>query len=337
MGNIISKWSTSTPPRRLEQADDGGLPDGEELMSDDSVGGSWGRSFHSPSSPSGSSASSTRLFNPVMPGAVFTPSPPSKDEPPVPTPTYGSAPREDETGGSWPCPRNRDQRVPRADTPRKLFGGTSPVKRCSSSLEGCVPDAPIPVKKKRWSWPGADVDEGDQVMYQYVLTPNKFQKETRVFRVIQTQRGVMYDFREFEDGVPTTKGVELPPQRFVNLVAILDSLDFHIDNIPFGETMKDLHVGGNLHAIIKPRYRVVDLRDYWLPPNLDTVVPTRRGCGIRFSEWGVFKRRCLRIIQMVEPSLSCIQPCFTRDDHMNQIGYLSCTECNPNPSYDTYM
>lgn len=188
--------------------------------------------------------------------------------------------------------------------------------------------------EKGWSWPPSDDKFGENaVLYQYVLTPNKDQSDTRVFRLIATKNGLMYDFREYVKGVPTTNGVRLPPQRFVNLLSYTDHIDEHVMIIKRksqdSQSYKT-HVGGNLYVTMGAPYRVVHLRDYWLRPGASEVQPTRRGCGLRFSEWDTFKTKCVGILRRIEPSLTYLKPCLEREDHANQLGYLTCSECNPN-------
>jgi len=43
-------------------------------------------------------------------------------------------------------------------------------------------------------------------------------------------------------------------------------------------------------------------------------------------------RGLVDVIKKTYPSLGSAQPCYYDDDHMNQLGWLKCTECHPSSS-----
>ena len=61
---------------------------------------------------------------------------------------------------------------------------------------------------------------------------------------------------------------------------------------------------------------------------------TRRGINLRLLEW-VRLKSCVAEIAQAVPELSTVRPCYLEDDHMNQLGMLTCVECNPN-RYDSF-
>ena len=63
--------------------------------------------------------------------------------------------------------------------------------------------------------------------------------------------------------------------------------------------------------VLSPRAACMDIRQYWKPQ--EEVVPTKKGLCLRSQE---------------------VVPCYVQSDHMNQLGALQCSECNPN-DYET--
>ena len=72
----------------------------------------------------------------------------------------------------------------------------------------------------------------------------------------------------------------------------------------------------------------VDIRQHWLPPNQTKVVPTKKGITLRQGEYAKLKDVASVISDFV-PELNSVVPCPYRSDHMHQLGFLSCSECNP--------
>ena len=89
------------------------------------------------------------------------------------------------------------------------------------------------------------------------------------------------------------------------------------------------HLGGNNYVQVNSGFPVVDLRKFWLPGGKTDVQPTRRGIPLKFEEFDTLLKLKAEIEQVI-PELNGTQPCWMDDDHMNQLGYLTCAECNPN-------
>ena len=88
------------------------------------------------------------------------------------------------------------------------------------------------------------------------------------------------------------------------------------------------HLGGNVSATVKASVICVDIRQHWLPPNQTEVVLTKKGITLRPGEYAKLKDGPSVIGDFV-PELNSVVPCPYRSDHMNQLGFLSCNECNP--------
>ena len=58
------------------------------------------------------------------------------------------------------------------------------------------------------------------------------------------------------------------------------------------------------------------------------IKPTKSGVSLRLNEWSDL---CglVDVINKTYPSLSSAQPRYYDDDHINQLGWLNCTECHP--------
>ncbi len=85
------------------------------------------------------------------------------------------------------------------------------------------------------------------------------------------------------------------------------------------------HLGGNVYSTVEGV--CVDIRRYWKPE--DKVVPTRKGICLRPREYVKLKDSIPQIGEAL-PELDAIVPCYLQSDHQNQLGMLTCSECNPN-------
>ena len=139
---------------------------------------------------------------------------------------------------------------------------------------------------------------------------------------------IRIDVREWEikDGkqIPTKKGISLPLHRWKMLV---DSLEF-LDQALNEKREYATHLGRNVYASVKVSGICVDLRQHWLPPNQTEVGPTKKGITLRPGEYAKLKDVASVICDFV-PELNLVVPCPYRSDHINQLGFLSCSECNP--------
>jgi hypothetical protein len=108
------------------------------------------------------------------------------------------------------------------------------------------------------------------------------------------------------------------------LVVSLEYLDQALDEKREYAT----NLGGNVYSTVKAGGICVDLTQHWLPPNQAKVVPTRKEITLRPAEYVKLKDVASVICDFV-PELNSVVPCPYRSDHMNQLGFLSCPECNP--------
>ena len=71
----------------------------------------------------------------------------------------------------------------------------------------------------------------------------------------------------------------------------------------------------------------MDIRQYWKPQ--EEVIPTKKGLYLRPLEY-IAVKELLTEIGRALPELDGVVPCYVQSDHMNQLGALRCSECNPN-------
>jgi len=85
-----------------------------------------------------------------------------------------------------------------------------------------------------------------------------------------------------------------------------------------------IHFGGAVYVSVKSGFLCVDFRKFYQPYDAqsDDIKPTRKAVSLRLDEWA-------NLLHASYTSLESVQPCYVADDHMNQIGWLECLECNP--------
>jgi hypothetical protein len=108
---------------------------------------------------------------------------------------------------------------------------------------------------------------------------------------------------------------------------LVDSLEF-LDQALNEKREYATHLGRNVYASVKISGICADLRQHWLPPNQTEVVPTKKGITLRPGEYAKLKDVASVICDFV-PVRNSVVPCPYRSDHINQLGFLSCSECNP--------
>ena len=133
------------------------------------------------------------------------------------------------------------------------------------------------------------------------------------------------DLKKWRDGKPTKKGIRLTLMRWKN--CRLEYKDRALDN----KTSYEYHIDGNVYCTITENGVCVDIRPYWKPE--DQVVPTTKGIYLRPSKY-VRLKELLPEIGNALPELNGVIPCLLQSDHMNPLGALQCSECNPNDFYN---
>ena len=132
---------------------------------------------------------------------------------------------------------------------------------------------------------------------------------------------------------PTKLGVCLPPRRFAELYSGIDSCIRHVKYLRDGEPVEyKKHLGGGIYLTVMSGFGCVNIRKYWVPDGSSdgsmSPVPTKLGLVLRLSEWDLLVES-LEGVRNSHPDLTSAVPCNEGLDHLNQMGYFTCSECNP--------
>jgi len=112
---------------------------------------------------------------------------------------------------------------------------------------------------------------------------------------------------------------------------VVDDIDKSVRAILSGDqNVKFLHhIGGAYYVTVNSGYRCVNLRKWFQPlDSAGDIKPTKKGVSLRLDEWSSLCN-LVDVINKTFTSLDSAQPCYYGDDHMNQLGWLNCTECHP--------
>ena len=131
------------------------------------------------------------------------------------------------------------------------------------------------------------------------------------------------DLREWKDDKPTKKGISLTLMIWKNRVDYLE----YADQARTEKQNYKSHLGGNVYCTITEGSACMDIRQYWKPQ--EEVVPTKEGLCMRPLEYNAVKELVPEIGRALL-ELDGVVPCYVQSDHMNQLGALQCSECNPN-------
>ena len=143
----------------------------------------------------------------------------------------------------------------------------------------------------------------------------------------------MIHIRQYDDCngklYPTKTGVSFNKTRWAMFLRQLDDMERSVDLLKASQPVDFYrHIGGRYYVSISKAFRCVNIRRYFLPPNAVKERPTRSGIALKLDEWDLLLLK-IRELQECLPELKTAKPCYSRDDHANQLGYLNCIECNP--------
>jgi len=127
------------------------------------------------------------------------------------------------------------------------------------------------------------------------------------------------DIRVWDQFGPTTRGVSLTPQRWINLIERIPIINTAIKDVrcglvPAGEVIK-ISIGGLHYVQVKAPYPNVDLRLYYEPKDGSTPKPSRKGVNLKLNEW----KRLIELIKPLYdafPALNTIEACVCKE-HVN--------------------
>jgi len=106
---------------------------------------------------------------------------------------------------------------------------------------------------------------------------------------------------------------------------VVDDTDKSVRAILSGDQkVKFLH-----HIRVNSGYLCVNLRKWFQPlDSAGDIKPTKKGVILGLDEWSSLCN-LVDVINKTYTSLDSVQSCYYCDDHMNQLGWLNCTECHP--------
>ena len=85
-------------------------------------------------------------------------------------------------------------------------------------------------------------------------------------------------------------------------------------------------IGGRYYVSVTSGYYCVNTRKFLIPHGQAGIKAIRGSLAIRLREW-INLKKIMADIDSAHPTLVTVVPCFQRDDHMNQLGALQCSEC----------
>ena len=116
--------------------------------------------------------------------------------------------------------------------------------------------------------------------------------------------------------------IKMPSKRWIQLFAFREGVDSSIlTNSNFQH-----HIGGGYYVCTKDRW--VQIRRFFYHTELKEERPSKQGIVLTHREWDRFKE----IADAINADFADIaneEPCFAGSDHQNQLGWLTCFECNP--------
>ncbi len=155
------------------------------------------------------------------------------------------------------------------------------------------------------------------------------------YLTVKTFNGAMLvDIREYDQDdnsgkrYPTKTGVSFPMHRWAAFVDAIDEIDRNVKALKAKQPVDfSRHIGGGYYTTVKDGYYCIDIRRYFKPSDDGKILATRKGICLRFFEWDALRKRVQDVRDKVS-ELANAKPCCSRDDHMSQIVYFACNECN---------
>jgi hypothetical protein len=131
---------------------------------------------------------------------------------------------------------------------------------------------------------------------------------------------------------PSRRGVTMPLKRYVMLRDSLKELSNSLKDVCLGRNVNlKIHLGANMFASVQSPYRCVNLRQWFQ----DTNGVNRPGNGVSLTValWDKFLLADAGLYSIL-PELNNTLRCMEEADHGNQLGFLKCSECNPDGFMD---
>jgi hypothetical protein len=125
------------------------------------------------------------------------------------------------------------------------------------------------------------------------------------------------------------KTVTFPSKRWAQLVILFNQIEEALHQLIARQyVLFKQHIGGGCYVSITTGFQCIDLRYFYFNHITGEPKPTKKGIALQISEWYMLKD-LIPQINKNHPTLASAQPCYLQEDHLNQEGALSCTECFP--------
>ena len=183
-----------------------------------------------------------------------------------------------------------------------------------------------------------DADEEDNVSADNEDEPNTVLYSAHLGRLVylslvKTKYNMLYvEIRQKwptvgEQSNPNTRGVVMPAARYLVLKDRTEELSRSLHAVMSGDPrVKEMfHLGSDMYASVSSPYKCVNVRHWYR----DSSRKLRPGRGISFTR--VLWEQLIIKGQEMERTASemgTLQRCSDKDCHLNQEGYLGCSECN---------
>ena len=139
--------------------------------------------------------------------------------------------------------------------------------------------------------------------------------------------------RQFDNNVPSKRGICLSPERFATLVYYIPDINRCVSKVRDGdkEIWNKYHLGGGIYVKIDGGFQTVNIRRYFVPKGTIEEVPTKKGIALRINEWDRLVE-CAEEVKSVAEELKAT-PCFLKADLTETLVAISCKECYPFTSF----
>jgi hypothetical protein len=114
----------------------------------------------------------------------------------------------------------------------------------------------------------------------------------------------------------------------------MEDLTQSLDSVCLGEEVSEkIHLGSNVYASVQSPYRGVNLRQWFK----DSKNVKRPGNGIILSPpiWQNLLNEDAKVDSRL-PELKHTERCYEQSDHQNGMGWMLCSECNPDTCHEPW-
>jgi hypothetical protein len=133
------------------------------------------------------------------------------------------------------------------------------------------------------------------------------------------------------------RSVKLTPQQWIDLLHVSEDVKEGLEE----DTNSRVHIGGNTFITVKPHMGIVDIREFFLPPDdtraadtepnllFDQLIPTKRGVMLNEQGWTRLVGKGSDIVkEFAAEKIPDNDWCFST--HESELQHLACDHCNPN-------